>query len=164
ARLVAREELADNAAGGEDDRVFVVDVFGGRGVFGDVEAGAAVGEVERAGALRDGVPRAGLEQARRARVVDGRAVRRFARAGPEDAVLALDLLVGDARVVDDGALRGHAQLFEDGARALERQAALAAQGAGDVLDDAPVLPRLARRVDGLVDLDDPPLDLRDGPF
>ena len=36
--------------------------------------------------------------------------------------------------------------------------------AGDVLDDAPILPRLARTVDGLVDLDDAPFDLRDRPF
>ena len=33
--------------------------------------------------------------------------------------------------------------------------------AREILDDPPVLPRLARAIDRLVDLDDPPLDLRD---
>src|SRR6478735_7744225 len=35
---------------------------------------------------------------------------------------------------------------------------------GNVLDDAPILTRLARTVDCLVDLDDPPFDLGDRPF
>ena len=71
-------------------------------------------------------------------------------------------LVGDAGIVGDAARRGPAQLLEDFARAREGEAAFAAEGRGDVLDDAPVLPGVAGAIDGLVDLDDPAFDLRDG--
>src|SRR4029079_5844217 len=54
--------------------------------------------------------------------------------------------------------------LEDLTGALEREAVRPSQRRGDVLDDAPVLPRLAWTVDRLVDLDDAALDLRDGPF
>src|SRR5690606_16179793 len=130
----------------------------------DVEAGLAVGEVERAGALRHGVPRAGLEQARRAlRAGRGDALRHLVRARPEHPEVLLDALPGHAGVVHDAALRGHAQLLEHLAGVGERHALLAPERPGDVLDDPPVLPRLAGRVDGPVDLDDAALDLRDGP-
>ena len=105
-RLGAGEEVAHHAAGGEDQRVLGVHVFGGGRVGSGHEARLAVGEVERPLAPGHRVHGAGLEQARRSRMVVG-------RAGPEDAVLPLHLLVGDARVVGDAALRGLAQLGED---------------------------------------------------
>jgi hypothetical protein len=62
ARLRAREELADHAAGGEHQRVFFVDILGRRRPGRHIEARLAVGEVERAGAAGDRVPRTGLEE------------------------------------------------------------------------------------------------------
>ena len=100
-----------------------LDVVDRRAVVGDVEAGLAVGEVERARAFRDRVVAAALEQPRRARMIDRLAgLRILAVARPEDAHLLLDLLVGDAGVIGDAALAGDAQLFEDLARAVEREA------------------------------------------
>ena len=54
AGLRAGEELADHAAGGQEERVLGVDVVDRRRDIGDVEARLAVGEVERPGALGDG--------------------------------------------------------------------------------------------------------------
>src|SRR5690606_28046530 len=128
ARLRAGEELADDPAGGEEERELVARVVDRGPVLGDVEARAPVGEVERSGALRHRVVAARLEEARRTGVVGrGLAGLRILRvAGPEDAHLALDLLVRDARVVGDAALAGDPQLLEDRARALEREAVRAA--------------------------------------
>src|SRR5690606_33248588 len=113
-RLRAGQVLRDHAARCEDDRVLLIHLLGGRRVAGHVEPRLAIREEERAGALRYGVPRARLEQARRAGVV-------LVVARPEDAELPLDLLVGDAPVVDHAAARGSAQLVEDLARAAERE-------------------------------------------
>src|SRR5690606_6024375 len=110
---------------------------------------------ERSRTLRNRVPRAGLEQPWRA----GMIVR---RAWPEHTELLIDLLVRDAGVVREATLRRDAQLVEDPARRLEVEAAAAAERVRDVLDDAPVLARVARRIDGPVDLDDAALDLRHG--
>src|ERR1051326_1616452 len=153
-RLRAGEELADHAPGRQDHRVLLVDVLRRRPIRGGVEARLAVGKVERPRALRHRIPRARLEEARRAGML-------FARARPADAVLRLDLFVRDAVVVGDAALRRHAQLVEDLARAREREAARPPECLRDVLDHAPVLLRLARRIDRLVDLDHASLDLRD---
>src|SRR5690606_4921448 len=60
--LIAREEMTHHAARREDDRVVGVDVLRGRLVGGDQEAGSAVGEIEGAVSLRDGVPGARLEE------------------------------------------------------------------------------------------------------
>src|SRR6185503_13374282 len=86
ARLRAGQELADHASGGEDDRVFVIDVLRGRPIRWDVESRLAVGEVERASTLGDRVPRAALEESRRPRMILG-------RARPENAVPRFDLFV-----------------------------------------------------------------------
>src|SRR6185312_5646848 len=85
-------------------------------------------------------------------------------AGPEHAHLRVDLLVRDPRVVGDAALAGDAQLLEDLARTAERHAVRPVESESDVLDDAPVLACLAGARNGLVDLDDAALDLRDGPL
>src|SRR5262249_5792859 len=82
ARLRPGEELRDHAAGGEDDRIRVVDVLGRRAVGNRMEARAAIRVMEAAA----------LEEARRASMVRG-------RTGPEDAHVALEPLVGDAAVV-----------------------------------------------------------------
>ena len=100
-RLRAGEELADHAAGREHDRVVVVHVLGRRRVGGDDEPRLAVGEIETPFSPRDWVPRTFLEQPRRAGVV-------LARTGPEDAVFALQPLVGDAGVIGDAAGGGAA--------------------------------------------------------
>src|SRR5262249_48964387 len=120
-------------------------------------AGLAVGEVERAGSPGDRVPRPQLEQPRRPRMVDRLAARPFRRTRPEHALLRFDLLVADARVIDDAALRRPAQLLEDLPGTGEGESSLPAQRAGDILEDSPVLPGIAGRRDGLVDLDDPAL-------
>jgi hypothetical protein len=136
-----------------------------RPVLGDVEARSSVGKVERARAFRDRIVAAAFEQARRARVVDRRAgLRIFAVTGPEDAEPLFDFLVGDARIIGQTAFAGPAQLLEDRARTVEGEAVWTLERSGDVLDDAPVLPRLAGTVDCLVDLDDAPFDLRHEPF
>src|SRR5262245_52164240 len=159
--LGAGEELTHDAAGGEDQRVLRVHILGGRTVLGDVEPRLSVREVEGAGALRDGVPAVTLEQPRRPRVVHGLAgLRILGVAGPEDPEVLLHLLPGDARVVRHAALAGHAQLLEHLPWALEREAALAAERPGEVLDDPPVLSSVSGRIHGLVDLDEPPLVLR----
>src|SRR4029079_12453304 len=82
----------------------------------------------------------------------------------EGADLAVDFLVRDPLVVSDAALARDPQLFEDRPRTVEGEAVRPSQRAGEILDDAPVLARLARTVHRLVDLDDAPLDLSDRPF
>ena len=135
-------------------------------MLGDVEAGLAVGEVERAGALGDRIVAAGLEQPRRPRVIGRRGAGSRIRAvtGPKYAHLPLDLLVSDAGVVGDAAFARDAQLLEDRARVLEGEAVGASERGGEILDDAPVLPGLAGALDCLVDLDDATFDLGDGAF
>src|SRR5690606_39238378 len=118
------------------------------------EARLAVGEVERASALRHRVVGVAFEEPRGSGVL-------LAVAGPEDPELPLDLLVRDPRVVGEAALRRGAELVEDLPRAGEGEPALAPERLRDVLDDPPVLPRVAGRIDRLVDLDHPTLDLGD---
>ena len=95
-RLRAGEVVRDHPAGGEDDRVLVVRLLRRRAPLDRLEVRLAVGVAEPAA----------LVQPRRARVVFGRDT---ARRRP----LRVDLLPGDAGVVGDAALRGHAQLVED---------------------------------------------------
>ena len=87
-----------------------------------------------------------------------------ARAWPEDAELLLDLFVRDAGVVGDAAPTCAAQLVEDFARLAKCKAVRPAQRGGNVLDDPPILPRISRRIDRLVDLDHSAFDLRDRAF
>src|SRR5690606_35568429 len=107
-----------------------------RRVGGDVEAGLPVGKVERAPTVRDGIPRTGFKEPRRTGVI-GR------RAGPEDALLLLDLLVRDPCIVDHASRRTAPQFVEDLARRAERESPFAAERPRDVLNDPPVLPRIA---------------------
>src|SRR5262249_41011379 len=86
----------------------------------------------------------------------------LAIAGPEHTHLPLDLLVGYARVVCDPAFAGDPQLVEDLARMGEGEALSPAQRGSDVLNDPPILPCVPWRVDRLVDLYHPALDLRHG--
>src|SRR5262249_23264897 len=81
----------------------------------------------------------------------------LARTGPKDAVLGLNSLVGNARIVRDAAGTRPPQLVEDLPRAGEREPLRPAEGTGDVLDDPPVLAGVAGTVDRLIDLDDPAL-------
>src|SRR4029434_310425 len=64
----------------------------------------------------------------------------------------------------DTAFAGDPKLVEDFARLGEGETGRPAERLRDVLDDAPVLPRLTRTVDGLVDLDDAPFNLGHGAF
>ncbi len=118
ASLSAAEILANHAAGGQYDRELVIDLFGGRGVRGDVKAGLAIGEVKAAIAVGDRVGGTGLEEARRAGMIG-------ARARPEDPPLLGDFFIGDAGVIRDPPGRGAAQLLEDLARAGKGKATFA---------------------------------------
>ena len=132
----------------------------------DIESSASVGKVKRAAAFRHRVIAAGFEQARRARMIGDRCAGSgiFAVARPEYAELLRDLLVGDARIVGHSPLARHPQLLEDLARIREREPSGPAERLGNVLDDAPILSRVSRTLDRLVDLDDPALDLGHRPF
>src|SRR5688572_7003955 len=88
----------------------------------------------------------------------------LAVARPEHTELRGNLLVRDARIIRDAAFAGDAKLLEDLARMGEGEPGRPAKRARDVLDDAPVLPGIARAVNRLVDLDDAPFDLCDRPF
>src|SRR5215468_7222767 len=88
----------------------------------------------------------------------------FVRTRPEDPPLTFDLFVGDAGIIGDVAFRRHAQFIEDFAWLIEGEAALAAHRAGYVLNNAPILFRVARRINRFVDLDDAPFDLCDDAF
>src|SRR5262245_53768200 len=96
------------------------------------------------------VEAAALEESRRPRVL-GRRTR------PEDAHLALDLLVGDAGVVGRAASRKHAELGEDLLRRVEGEVPAVAEPFGQRAHDAPVLPGLTGRRDRLTDADHPAL-------
>src|SRR5262245_7928116 len=164
-RLCSGQKLADHTSGCQKQRVLVARVINGGTVISDVESRLAVREVKRPVTLRDRIVASALEEPRGAWMVNRRArFRIFAVAGPEDAHLPLDLFVGDARVVRDTAFAGDAQFVENLARAAEGEAARPTQRGRQVLNDAPVLPGLARTLHGLVDLDDAAFDLRDGPF
>ena len=136
----------------------------GGAIVGDVEARLAVGEIERPGAFRDRVVAAGLEQPRRARVIGRRLARLriVAVARPEDADLLLDLLVGDAGVVGDAALADATRSSSKISRGLSNVKPCArpsARAMSWMMRQS--CARLAGTVDGLVDLDDAPFDLRD---
>src|SRR5262249_50781594 len=138
-RLRAGQELADDAAGTQKERIVVAHVVNRPSVLGDVEARLPVGKIERPLALRDRIVRTAFEQARRPGVID-RASRLgvVAVAWPEDTHLPLDFLVGDAGVISDAALAGAAQLIEDRARFPEGESVRPAERTRDVLDDPPV--------------------------
>src|SRR4051812_4699674 len=157
ARLRAGKKLADDPTRGQYYWKLGINVFRGRTILGDVEPSFAVGKIERAGAARDRVPRVWFEESRRTGVI-------VARARPADAELLLNLFVRDAGIVGDAALAGPAELVEDLPRLAKRKAMWPAQRLRDVLNDAPVLPRIARRIDCLVDLDHSTFDLGDRTF
>src|SRR5581483_9370461 len=66
----------------------------------------------------------------------------LARAGPEHAALRVDLLLGDARVVRNPALRGAAQLIEDRARRVELKELTPAHPRRQIAQDLPIAARL----------------------
>src|SRR6185436_10267575 len=163
ARLVAGQELTHDATRGQDDGIVRVDVFSGSDIRGRLEARSPIREVEGARSVGHGVPGPGLEQPHGALGAGGwHPLGRLARTGPEHAEALLDALVRHSRVVAHSALGREPQLLEDRARALEREPASAAEGLGDVLDDAPVLPRLPGAIDGLVDANNAAFRLRHG--
>src|SRR5262249_42491823 len=129
--------LAEQRSGRERERILGVGVLDRRFVGGRMESGLAVREVEGSGSSGDRIPGTRFEETRRAGMVLG-------RAGPEDAVLPLDALPGDAGIVGDAARGRQPQLVEDLARPGELEAVLPSERSGDVLDDAPVLARIAR--------------------
>src|SRR5574339_720318 len=90
--------------------------------------------------------------------------RIFAVARPKDTELLGNLLVSHTRIVGDAAFARDPQFVEDLARLGERETVRPAEGVCDVLDNAPILPRLARTLDRLVDFDDSALDLGHGAF
>ena len=75
-------------------------------------------------------------------------------AGPEDALLAVDPLVGDAVVVGDAAAGREPQLFENLAGLAEVEELAAAQAAREVADDIRIGARIAGRVDRFLNVDD----------
>ncbi len=160
------QKLTDDPTGSQVDRVLLVRIVNRWAIVGDVEARTSVGKIERSAAPGDRVVAAVLEKPRRASVVidRGAGARVLAVAWPEDAKLLRDLLVGHARVVRHAAFTGDAQFLEDLAGMREGETARPSQRVRDVLDDAPVLARLPRAVDRLVDLDDTSLDLCHRPF
>src|SRR5437868_15171008 len=80
-------------------------------------------------------------------------------AGPEEAVLGVDPLVGDAEVVGGAAPAGRAQFLED----LPRLGApVVAQPRGQPLDDPQVAPYPGGSGYGLVAEPDPALQVRHG--
>ena len=165
ARLIARQKLTDDAAGGEDDRIFGVNVLGRADVGREIEPSLAVGEVEWPGALGHRVPGPGLEEANRSlRARRRRASRRFARTRPEDAEIILYAFIRHAGVIGHAALRVGPKLLENRLRTVEREPLFAAERLGDVLDDLPVRSRLAWALDGLLDSDDSAFGLRHRAF
>src|SRR5262249_47993055 len=143
-RLRPGQELTHDPARREIHRELGRRVIDGVAVFGDVEAGLSVGEVERSRALRDGVEASGLEEPRRPAVLDRLAALRVGGvARPENAHLSLDFLVRDARVIGDAAFARDSKLLEDRPRVLEREAVRSIESARDVLNDDPVLTRVA---------------------
>src|SRR5262245_13432984 len=164
-RLCSRQKLAHHTPSRQKQRVLLARIVDRRTVFTDVEPRPAVREIKRSLALGNRVIASALEQPRRPTMIDWlTGLRILAVAGPEDAHLSLDLFVRNARVVRDASFAGDPQFVEDLARAAEGEAARPAQRTRQILDDAPVLPCLARALHGLVDLDHAAFDLRDGPF
>src|SRR5690606_26229125 len=86
ARLIPREKVAHHAARGEDDGIVRVHVLRGRSVGRRIEASLAVRKIEGPAALRDRVPRGGLEETHDALRADLWSLRgHLARARPEHA-------------------------------------------------------------------------------
>ena len=112
-----------------------------------MESGPAVGVVETAA----------LEEPRCAGVA-------LFRNRPEETHLVLDALPRRAPVVGGAAGGGEAQLLEDLLGAGVSEVLALAETVGEVDEDPPVHPRIAGRVDGLVDLDDATLAGRGGAF
>src|SRR5690606_8181648 len=69
--LRSREELADDPDCREDNRVLGVDYLGWWRIRSDVETGFTIRKIERPGPLGYRVPRPGLKQPRRSRVIFG---------------------------------------------------------------------------------------------
>src|SRR5262249_9187081 len=141
-RLHAAQEMADDPACGQHDRIVGVGDLGRRRVGGDVEARFAVRKIESAFALSDRIPRARLKQARRTGMI-------YRRARPKDAKLLLEALISNARVIGDSSGRRAAQFLEDFPRRRKCEAAFPLERPRDVLDDPPILPRFAGTLDRL---------------
>ena len=111
AGLRAGEVLADDPAGGQVDRKLVV-----HGV-----AALAPDQLHEARFAIRVKEAAAFEETRRAGVVER-------RARPEDALLTVDAVVGDAVVVGDAAAGSEPQLFEDLAGLAEVEELAASRG------------------------------------
>src|SRR5262245_51305083 len=165
ARLRAGQEMADDTPGRQKEWVLNARIIDGRAIFGDVEPRLAVGKVKRPCPLRDRVVAAAFKQARSAGMVDqAPRFRIVAVARPEHAHLCFDLFVRNPGIVGDAAFAGAAQLVEELVRAGKAEPMRAAEPTRDVLNDSPILSRVAWRIDRLVDLDDAPFDLCNGAF
>src|ERR1043165_363673 len=113
-RLITRKILVDNAATRQDQRILFVGHFVWRTIFKRMKLRLTVGVIKPF-----------LKEARRARVI-------FARARPEDAVIALNLFPGDAVVIAVAAARRDTQFIEDRARRFKLEIFLTAQAARDL--------------------------------
>src|SRR5207245_2661109 len=133
--------------GGEQHRIVGVDVLSRGAVLHRVEARLAVGIIK--------LPT--LEQPWRARMG-------VIRAGPEDALLLLDFLVGNAVIVTQPAARHASQLSEDVLNAGIRKLLPGSKTPCQVADDLPVRTRLPRRLHGLPDADDAAFGVGHGAF
>src|SRR5262249_26349235 len=104
-------------SGREVERVIRVRLLSGWAVNDGVEPRAAVGMSELLG-----------EQSRRPGMV-------FARAWPEDAVFAVDAVVGDAGIIRRPARRRPAELLEHVSGGMEREFVAAAEAHGQLAQD-----------------------------
>src|SRR5215472_10364718 len=72
---------------------------------------------------------------------------------PKHALLLIDLFIGDAVVIGDAALGGASQLLEYFAGLAEGKVFASAEEAGQIADDLGIPPRVAGRVDRLLNMD-----------
>src|SRR5579859_162488 len=97
-------------------------------------------------------------------VEPGRAGVILSRAGPENAVLRFDLLIGDAEVVAFRAFGGDAYLLEDVALPFVGEVLAFAEPPREVADNIPIQTRFVGWVYRFVVFDDTPFETGDGAF
>src|SRR6266568_6526835 len=131
-RLVAREVVVDDTPGRQYQWILFIWLFCRWDVFNRVETCLAIGEAKTL-----------LVETRRTRMI-------FRRAGPEDAILLGNLLVGNTPVVRFRSPGAEPQFIEYLARGLEFEVFALAQAPCQVADDLPVNPGLARGINRLV--------------
>src|SRR5262249_6631844 len=129
--------LRDDPTGGEQHRKVGVDVFSRRAVLHRMEARPAVGMIKPAILEESWHTRMGVIRAR-----------------PEDALLALNFLVGDAVIVTQPAPRHPPEFTEDVLDTGIGELLPGGKTPRQVADDLPVRTRLSRWLHGLADAND----------